>query len=275
MGWSVSSESFIDVPTLLRLAGQQDYPTLIDVRREDAFATADRMIAGACWRDPRQVQSWHVELQPPDPVVVYCAHGQEVSQAAVARLRALGHPASYLVGGFDAWATAGGPTLDKTARQRLTTPMHSGWITRARPKIDRIACPWLIRRFIDPAASIHFVSPTLVVPIARELEGIPFDVPDVEFSHVGELCSFDALIRGFGITDPVLDRLAVIVRGADTGRLELAPQCAGLLAVSLGLSATCADDAEMLRRGMLVYDALYGWLRLAAGETHTWTPPAA
>ena len=273
MGWAGSIDSAIDVPSLLRLTGQRDNPSVIDVRHEEAFARADRMMVGACRLDPRQINNWPLTFC--GPIVAYCAHGGEVSQAVAARLRAWDYEASYLAGGFDAWVHAGGPTLDKGARLRLPDAKPSRWVTRARPKIDRIACPWLIRRFIEPAADIHFVSPALVVPVARELEGIPFDVPDVEFSHVGELCSFDAFISRFDIRDRALDRLAVIVRGADTGRLDLAPQCAGLLAVSLGLSASCPDDQEMLRRGMTVYDALYAWLRLAAAETHTWTPGPA
>ena len=146
------------------------------------------------------------------------------------------------------------------------------WITRARPKIDRIACPWLIRRFIDPDAEFLFVSPAEVVPRAQESGAIPFDVEGVELSHVGPLCSFDALLAKYGLTEPALQELAVIVRGADTARLELAPQAAGLLAISLGLSQLYTDDHEQLAQGMIVYDALYAWLTRARGERHTWNP---
>jgi len=146
------------------------------------------------------------------------------------------------------------------------------WITRARPKIDRIACPWLIARFIDPTAEFLFVPPADVHRLAAELEAIPYDVEGVELTHSGPLCSFDALLEKYGLTDPALAELAVIVRGADTARLDLAPQCAGLLAVSLGLSQLFADDHEQLRHGMVIYDALHAWLRLAREETHTWNP---
>lgn len=133
------------------------------------------------------------------------------------------------------------------------------WITRARPKIDRIACPWLIARFIDREPEFLFVAPDRVIDTAKETGAIPFDVPGVEFSHVGELCSFDAFLKKYQLSDAALKTLALIVRGADTNRLDLAPQCAGLLAVSLGLSRVFADDHEMLRNGMVMYDALYAW----------------
>lgn len=146
------------------------------------------------------------------------------------------------------------------------------WITRARPKIDRIACPWLIARFIDPAAEFLFVPPADVHRRAAELEAIPYDVEGVELTHSGPLCSFDALLAKYHLTDPALGELAVIVRGADTARLDLAPQCAGLLAISLGLSQLFTDDHEQLRHGMVIYDALHAWLRRARDETHSWNP---
>lgn len=146
------------------------------------------------------------------------------------------------------------------------------WITRARPKIDRVACPWLIARFIDAEAEFLFAAPEDVRRLAQESGAIPFDVEGVELSHDGPLCSFDALLRTYGLTDPALHELAVIVRGADTARLDLAPQAAGLLAISLGLSRLFSDDHEQLRHGFVVYDALYAWATEARGETHTWNP---
>ena len=148
------------------------------------------------------------------------------------------------------------------------------WITRERPKIDRIACPWLITRFIDKDAEFLYVAANNVLNVAEETGAIPYDIPGVEYGHVDELCSFDAFLRLHDLTDPALQDLAVIVRGADTGRLDLAPQCAGLLAQSLGLSALYADDHVMLRHGMTMYDAYYAWLRHARGETHHWSPLA-
>ena len=148
------------------------------------------------------------------------------------------------------------------------------WITRERPKIDRIACPWLITRFIDPAAEFLYVPANEVLKTASERDAIPYDVPNVEFSHVGELCSFDAFLAKYGLTEPALHRMAVIVRGADTNRLDLAPQAAGLLAVSLGLAHTFADDHALLAQGMVLYDALYAWCKSCQGETHDWRPVA-
>jgi hypothetical protein len=146
------------------------------------------------------------------------------------------------------------------------------WITRERPKIDRIACPWLIARFIDQQPEFIYVPSDQVLRVAQEIDAIPYDVPDVELSHVGELCSFDAFLRKYELDEPELQELALIVRGADTGRLDLAPQAAGLLALSLGLSALFKDDHEMLRQGMVMYDALYAWLKEARDETHGWPP---
>jgi hypothetical protein len=146
------------------------------------------------------------------------------------------------------------------------------WVTRERPKIDRIACPWLIARFIDAEAEFLYVPVDQVLKVAEETGAIPYDIPGVEYGHVGELCSFDAFLRLHGLTDPALQQLAVIVRGADTGRPDLAPQCAGLLAQSLGLSAMYADDHAMLQQGMVMYDAYYAWLKQARGESH---PPQA
>jgi hypothetical protein len=146
------------------------------------------------------------------------------------------------------------------------------WITRVRPKIDRIACPWLILRYIEPEAEFLYVPADRVLPVAQETGAIPYDVPDVELSHVGERCSFDAFIAKYQLTDPGLQRLAIIVRGADTSRFDLAPQCAGLYAISLGLSATIPKDHEMLRHGLILYDALYAWCASLQSETHNWPP---
>ena len=149
------------------------------------------------------------------------------------------------------------------------------WITRERPKIDRIACPWLIGRFIDQAAEFIFAPPADVKRLAQELDAIPFDVEGVELSHDGPLCTFDALLAKYQLDDPSLQELAVIVRGADTARFELAPQAAGLLAISLGLSYNFTDDREQLKQGFVLYDALYSWSRHVRGETHTWSPQRA
>jgi hypothetical protein len=146
------------------------------------------------------------------------------------------------------------------------------WVTRARPKIDRIACPWLILRFIDAQAEFLFVPADRVLEVAREASAIPYDVPGVELTHVADECSFDAFLKKYSVQNSALERLALIVRGADTARLDLAPQCAGLYAISLGLSATFPDDHEMLRHGLVMYDALYAWCDRLMDETHNWPP---
>jgi hypothetical protein len=146
------------------------------------------------------------------------------------------------------------------------------WVTRERPKIDRIACPWLIRRFIDPEAEFLYVAAAQVLAVAQSTGATPYDIPGVEMSHVGERCSFDAFLAKYRLDDPALQQLATIVRGADTSRLDLAPQSAGLYAISLGLSQVFSDDQQMLRHGMVIYDALYAWCRACQDETHAWPP---
>jgi hypothetical protein len=148
------------------------------------------------------------------------------------------------------------------------------WVTRERPKIDRIACPWLIARFIDKEPEFIYVPSRDVLKIAERSDAIPYDIPGVKFSHVGEKCSFDAFLAEYRLGEPALQRMAMIVRGADTSRLDLTPQSAGLFAISLGLGVVFEDDHAMLRHGMVMYDALYAWCRSLQGETHNW-PPAA
>jgi hypothetical protein len=146
------------------------------------------------------------------------------------------------------------------------------WITRERPKIDRVACPWLIVRFIDKNAEFIFVPSTRVIQTAKEVSATPYDIEGVELTHEGPLCSFDAFLKKYSLSDPILQELAVIVRGADTARLDLSPQCAGLLAISFGLSKNFSDDHEMLQHGFVIYDALYSWLKDVRDEKHTWNP---
>jgi hypothetical protein len=146
------------------------------------------------------------------------------------------------------------------------------WITRERPKIDRIACPWLVARFIDQEPEFLYVPSSDVLSVADETTAIPYDIPGVELTHEGELCSFDAFLKKYQLDDPALRRLALIVRGADTSRLDLTPQSAGLYALSLGLSYDFADDHEMLKHGMVMYDALYAWCKHCQGESHNWPP---
>jgi len=200
-----------------------------------------------------------------------------MSQMAAADLRARGFAARILAGGYDAWTAAGLPLVAKATLARFAPKQPSLWVTRRRPKIDRVACPWLIRRFIDADARFLFVDPPQVPAVARESGGVPFDIEGVELSHEGERCSFDTMLKLFGLeSEPSLARLALIVRGADTARPDIAPEAAGLHAVSLGLSALAGDDDHgMLRHGFIVYDALFAWLRFAAAERHNWPAKAA
>jgi hypothetical protein len=146
------------------------------------------------------------------------------------------------------------------------------WITRERPKIDRVACPWLIQRFVDHDAEFLYAPKDKVLAVAAEKDAVPYDISGVELTHDGDLCSFDAFIKKYSLKDPVLHKLAVIVRGADTDRHQLSPVCSGLLAVTLGLSHNFTDDHEMLKHGMIIYDALYSWCKHHMGETHDWVP---
>ena len=146
------------------------------------------------------------------------------------------------------------------------------WVTRERPKIDRIACPWLIARFIDKEPEFLYVPGGQVLTVAADTGAIPYDVPGVEMTHVGDLCSFDAFMLKYQLTDPALQQVAEIVRAADTGKPDSSPQAHGLLAISLGLSKNFSDDHAMLAHGMVLYDALYSWCRSLRDETHGWPP---
>ena len=255
---------------LARQVGTPAAPRVIDVRRREAFDASPRVIAGATWRDHREAAAWGSALPADLDLVVYCAHGHAVSQAAVALLRAAGRRASYLAGGFAAFVEAGGTTVLKDVVPAASDRGPGRWVTRERPKVDRIGCPWFLRRFVDPHARIFYIAADRVSEAARELDAVPFDIDGVEFSHRGELCSFDTFLDRFGIEDAALRHVARIVRGADTARLDLEPEAAGLLAMALGLSAVYGDDHAALAAGMALYDGLYGWARFARGETHNW-----
>ena len=242
-------------------------PIVIDVRRPPAFMASDEMLGGALRRDPGKAEAWARTLPAASSVVVYCVHGHEVSQRTAAALEEAGLNARYLEGGLEeGWKSLGAP-LD-----RKPTDGSTRWITRERPKIDRIACPWLIARFVDPEAEFLYVPAKQVLSAAKERDAVPYDVADVHFTHDGDRCSFDAFLKHYRLSDPALAELALIVRGADTARLDLAPQAPGLAAISLGLSRNFPDDHEMLKHGMVMYDALYTWCKEGKEEVHTWNP---
>ena len=250
---------------LFRLIGTNNSPAMIDVRPD-----GEGLIPTSMRRRAEQVTEWG-SLVAADKVVVTCVHGGSISAGVAAWLRHQGVDAEILEGGFEAWASLGLPVLNETVLPARDDQGRTVWVTRARPKVDRIACPWLIRRFVDPAAVFLFVSPQDVPGVAEKYDAAPFDVEGVFFSHRGDHCTFDTMVQELGLRGfEALQRLAVIVRGADTAHPELAPQAAGLVAASLGLSRMYADDLEQLDAGMLIYDAFYRWCRDATDEPHDW-----
>lgn len=254
---------------LFRLLGTPACPRIIDLKPGRA-----RLIPSAV---PITVEAIRTapERFAGGAFVVVCNGGKDSSQGIAALLRHSGAQAEILEGGFAAWEAGGLPLVDSTKLPPRDDRGRTVWVTRARPKVDRIACPWLIRRFVDPDALFLFVSPSEVEKVAAEFNGAPFDVDGVFWSHRGDLCTFDAMVEEFGlIAVDALARLAIIVRGADTARLDLAPQSAGLVAASLGLSRMFADDLEQLDAGMTLYDSFYRWCRDAVDETHDWVSHA-
>ena len=241
--------------------GTASAPVVVDVRRAVPDPAKDRLIVAALHQAPEDVARRSKDLPTNRPVVVYCVHGHEVSQGVTNTLRTAGVDAAYLEGGIAAWTEKRLPT-------RRIVGSSAKWVTREHPKIDRIACPWLISRFINPKAEFIYVPSNDVLTVSKNTGANPYDIKDVEFGHVGDRCSFDAIIRIHEIEDVALDHLARIVRGADTSRPDLTPQCEGLLAISHGLSANFPDDHEMLKHGMVIYDALYTWCRRQSTQAH-------
>ena len=265
----MSSYTSISPDKLFRLVGTANAPALVDVRIDDDFAADPRLIPGALRRSHLAVHDWGPQMEA-GPVVVICHKGQKLSEGTAAWLRHASVAAEILEGGHAAWKAAGLPTVPASKLPKRDLQGRTVWVTRSRPKIDRIACPWLIRRFVDPGAVFLFVASSEVAGVAERFEATPFDVENVFWSHRGELCTFDVMVREFGVFTPALERLATMVRAADTGRVELSPEAPGLLAASLGLSRMYDDDLEQLNAGMLLYDAFYRWCRDATKETHNW-----
>ncbi|MCP3731763.1 sulfurtransferase/chromate resistance protein [Sphingomonas sp. MG17] len=259
----------IAVDKLARLIATPAAPALVDVRG----GSDGRIIPGSIQYPADQVEHWAGAVGAASAVVID-DDGGTTAQAVAAWLRSTGLQAETLDGGYAAWRTAKLPTVSLHRLPRRDGEGRTLWVTRVRPKIDRIACPWLIRRFVDPRARFLFVPAGEVITIAERLGAAAFDLNQdgVFWSHRGERCTFDLMVEEFGLSGtPALDYLAGIVRGADTGHPDLVPEAAGLLAVSLGLSRMYADDLEQLEAGMLVYDALYRWCRDARDETHDWS----
>jgi rhodanese-related sulfurtransferase len=265
----MASFGAISSEKLSRLLGSSQSPIVVDVRDVDGLAERPALVPSSVHRDYDQVESWGPSFGRSD-IVVVCSKGKKLSEGVAAHLRLLGARAEILEGGTEAWAAANLPLVPIASLPHGTGEGGTVWVTRSRPKIDRIACPWLIRRFVDPLARFLFVSAAEVEGVAERFGATPYDIEDVHWSHRGERCTFDTMIEEFGLRFAALEHVAEIVRGADTDRLDLSPQSAGLLAISLGLSRMHSSDLEQLKDGMLIYDALYRWARDAMDEKHNW-----
>lgn len=265
----MSSPTSISVQKFSRLVGTPKCPVVIDVRTDSDFDTDPRLVPTAVRRAAVHAAEWAPSFAG-GAVVVVCQSGSKLSEGAAAWLRHSGSSAESLEGGFEAWRDGGLPLVPTAKLPPRDSAGHTVWVTRSRPKVDRIACPWLVRRFVDPGAVFLFVPPPEVAAVAERFGATPFDIENTTWSHRGEACTFDVMVEEFGLATEPLKRLAAIVRGADTDRFDLAPQAAGLLAASLGLSRMYADDLKQLDAGMVLYDALYLWCRDATGEAHNW-----
>ena len=256
-------------------------PILIDVRRPDVVERSGRVFPGASFLADQQDGAWLASAMPAGrDVLVACAFGHNRSQLLAWDLAAAGVNASVLAGGEEAWRAAGLPMARRQpARPGLAITLGAGptrWVTRREPKIDRIACPWLIRRFLDADARLAFVDPEWVLTIAEQTGAIAYDLPGAPLEHDGPLATFDTMLRAFELdNDPALLEVATIVRGADTARSDLHPASAGLLAISLGLSRRHGDDDHaMISEAFTLYDGLYAWARHAREKTHNWPKSA-
>ena len=268
------SPTEITVAQLARLIGTPAAPVIIDTCSDDDFALDPRIIPTAMRHPFRDVAALAPMLQG-KRVVVYCQKGKKISQGAAAILRDAGIETETLAGGVVAWAAAGAQLVPIAPMPKPNAEGRTVWVTRQRPKIDRIACPWLIRRFVDPRAQFLFVAPSDVLDVAEKFDATPFDIEGVPWSHKGDHCTFDTMLDAFTLRTSPLDHLATIVRGADTNRHDLAPEAAGLLAASLGLSRMYRDDLAQLDAAMGIYDAFYRWARDATDEGHDWPASSA
>ncbi|MEO9901538.1 MULTISPECIES: sulfurtransferase/chromate resistance protein [Alphaproteobacteria] len=259
----------ITVSQLNRLVGTPDCPVLVDVRIDEDFEV-DRLLIPGAFRHPHDQIDTLAEKLRGQRAIIICHKGKKLSEGVAAWLRHEGVETESLEGGMVAWREAGLPNVNCCKLPERDEKGRTVWVTRLRPKVDRIACPWLIRRFVAPSAVFLFVAKQEVTAVAERFDATPFDIEGVTWSHRGENCTFDTMIEEFGLSSAALLHLARIVRGADTQRLDLEPQCAGLLAASLGLSRMYRDDVAQLEAGLALYDAFYRWCRDATSETHDW-----
>lgn len=258
----MNAHQIVSIDNTWTFIGKPSCPVIIDARTDDDFAADPRLIPSAIRRPGMQAAAWAASFAGRS-AIVYCEKGLKISQGAAAWLRQAGAAADALAGGFQAWKAAGLPLVPQAELSARDAEGRTLWVTRARPKVDRIACPWLIRRFVDPGAVFLFVEAAEVMAVAERFGATPFDVEGARWYHAGDQCSFDAMVAAWGLATPAMQRLATVIRGADTGKPELAPEAAGLLAVSIGLSKMIADDLKQLDAGLAVYDALFQWARTA------------
>jgi rhodanese-related sulfurtransferase len=257
----------ITVSQLSRIIGLPGAPVVLDVRPREEFEGGRLLIPTACHLSSQTVSNWASAYRG-ERVVVYCREGGDISRGTAAWLRESGSDAQTLEGGFEAWRKADQPLMRTDNFPQRDDSGRTIWVTRARPKIIRIACPWLIRRFIDPKAVFLFVPPSDVVAVAERYRATPFDTGHGIWNDRENACTFDVMLEEFNLGTKPLNQLALIIRGADTGRLELTPQSAGLLATSLGFSRMYREDQAQLDAGLPTYDALYRWCRDGTDETH-------
>ena len=254
---------------LLRLIGTPEAPVIVDISIDPDFDEDPYLIPGS-FRHPHTDSPGLLTRLRGRRCVIACQRGIKLSQGMAAWLRSEGVRAEYLQGGMYGWRDEpGAPRIPADALPGLAAG-GTLWVTRHRPKIDRIACPWLIRRFVDPAARFLFVSPAEVGGVADRYGATPFDVEDVFWSHRGTACTFDTMLEAFQLKTQALQRLASVIRAADTNRHTESPEAAGLLAISVGLSRQYRDDLAQLEAGMALYDALYRWARDGYEEGHDW-----
>ena len=257
----------ITVSQLNRLIGTPDCPVIVDISIDPDFAEDPYLIPGSIRHPHDDIDGLKQKLQG-RPCVITCQKGIKLSQGMVAWLRGDGIQAEFLKGGMYGWRDD--PATQRIPAKSIPQPVDNAtlWVTRHRPKVDRIACPWLIRRFVDRDARFLYVSPSEVMGVAERYGATPFDVDGAPFAHNGKNCTFDAMLDAFELHSPALSRMADVIRAADTNAHDQSPQAAGLLAISVGLSRQFKDDQQQLAAGLAVYDALYRWARDGFDETH-------
>lgn len=254
---------------LMRLIGTDPDLVLIDLRLPEDFADHTGVIPTSFCHRHEKISDLASELVGKTAVLI-CHKGLKISHGAAALLRAQGINAVVLEGGMTGWRVCDLPTIPTAAIHKTWTGGPTRWVTRHRPKIDRIACPGLIRRFVDPRAEFLFVPASQVMDVAQRFDAIAFDTPEAPWTHQPSKCTFDAMVEGFGLNVPALIHMARVIRAADTGMSQAEPEAAGLLALSVGLSRVHKNDLSQMEAGFVLYDALFRWARDGTSETHSW-----